>query len=30
MHGQKLQKSMVYRYLPYAAMIVLATILLFA
>lgn len=30
MHGQKIQKTVVYRYLPYAAMIVLATVLLFA
>jgi hypothetical protein len=30
MHTQKLQKSVVYRYLPYAAMVVLATVLLFA
>jgi len=30
MHTQKLQKSVVYRYLPYAAMVVLGTILLFA
>ncbi|MDT8324920.1 MAG: heparan-alpha-glucosaminide N-acetyltransferase domain-containing protein [Bacteroidota bacterium] len=30
MHTQKLQKTVVYRYLPYAAMVVLATVLLFA
>jgi len=30
MHGQKIQKTVVYRYLPYAAMIVLATVVLFA
>jgi len=30
MHTQKLQKTAVYRYLPYAAMVVLATVLLFA
>ena len=30
MHGQKRQRTVVYRYLPYATMIVLATILLFA
>ncbi len=30
MHTQKINKSLVYRYLPYAAMVVLATVLLFA
>ncbi len=30
MHTQKINKSVVYRYLPYAAMFVLATVLLFA
>lgn len=30
MHTQKINKTMVYRYLPYAAMVVLATVLLFA
>lgn len=30
MHTQKINKSVVYRYLPYAAMVVLATVLLFA
>lgn len=30
MHTQKLNKTVVYRYLPYAAMVVLATVLLFA
>ncbi|MFZ1730389.1 MAG: heparan-alpha-glucosaminide N-acetyltransferase domain-containing protein [Bacteroidota bacterium] len=30
MHTQKINKTVVYRYLPYAAMVVLATVLLFA
>jgi uncharacterized membrane protein len=30
MHTQKINRSVVYRYLPYAAMVVLATVLLFA
>jgi uncharacterized membrane protein len=30
MHTQKIQRSVVYRYLPYAAMVVLGTVLLFA
>ncbi|MCB2203768.1 DUF1624 domain-containing protein [bacterium] len=30
MHTQKRQQTVVYRYLPYAAMVVLATVLLFA